>query len=62
MPDRAPGAKAKLRAALTAEALDRHAAGRIRAVEVRASDFVGAGATATWTGCCPGRCPAGRCG
>ena len=44
MPDRAPGAKAKLRAALTAEALDRHAAGRIRTVEVRASDFVGAAA------------------
>ena len=44
MPDRAPGPKAKLRAALTAEALDRHAAGRIRTVEVRASDFVGAAA------------------
>jgi nucleoside-diphosphate-sugar epimerase len=44
MPDRAPGAKAKLRAALTAEAMARHRAGRIRAVEVRPSDFVGAGA------------------
>jgi nucleoside-diphosphate-sugar epimerase len=44
MPDRAPGKKAKLRAALTAEALARHRAGRIRAVEVRASDFVGAAA------------------
>jgi len=41
LPDRAPGAKAKLRAALTAEALARHEAGRIRTVEVRASDFVG---------------------
>jgi nucleoside-diphosphate-sugar epimerase len=40
-PDRAPGAKARLRAHLTAEALARHAAGRLRAVEVRASDFVG---------------------
>jgi nucleoside-diphosphate-sugar epimerase len=44
MPDRAPGAKATLRAALTAEALARHRAGRIRAVEVRASDFVGSSA------------------
>lgn len=44
MPDRAPGTKAKLRAALTAEALARHAAGRIRTVEVRASDFVGSSA------------------
>ena len=41
MPDRAPGPKARLRAVLTAEALARHRAGRIRAVEVRASDFVG---------------------
>jgi nucleoside-diphosphate-sugar epimerase len=40
-PDRAPGAKARLRAHLTAEALARHQAGRLRAVEVRASDFVG---------------------
>ena len=44
MPDRAPGAKAKLRAHLTAEAMARHAAGRLRAVEVRPSDFVGANA------------------
>ncbi|HZB51248.1 MAG TPA: NAD-dependent epimerase/dehydratase family protein [Mycobacteriales bacterium] len=41
LPDRAPGPKAKLRAALTAEALARHEAGRIRTVEVRPSDFVG---------------------
>ncbi len=41
MPDRPPGAKAKLRAALTAQAMARHRAGRIRAVEVRPSDFVG---------------------
>jgi nucleoside-diphosphate-sugar epimerase len=41
MPDRAPGHKAKLRAALTAKALEGHRAGRLRAVEVRASDFVG---------------------
>ncbi|HST64979.1 MAG TPA: NAD-dependent epimerase/dehydratase family protein [Mycobacteriales bacterium] len=44
LPDRAPGAKATLRAHLTAEAMARHAAGRLRAVEVRASDFVGANA------------------
>lgn len=44
MPDRAPGAKAKLRAALTAEAMAGHRTGRIRAVEVRPSDFVGANA------------------
>ncbi len=44
MPDAAPGTKAKLRAAVTAEALARHAAGRIRTVEVRASDFVGSSA------------------
>ena len=44
MPDRAPGAKARLRAAITAEAMARHHAGRIRAVEVRASDFVGSSA------------------
>lgn len=41
MPDRAPGPKATLRTILTAEALARHRAGRIRTVEVRASDFVG---------------------
>lgn len=43
-PDRAAGAKARLRATLTAEAMARHHAGRIRAVEVRASDFVGSSA------------------
>ena len=41
-PDRAPGPRARIRAAMTAEAMQRHRAGRIRAVEVRASDFVGA--------------------
>ena len=44
MPDRAPGEKATLRAHLTAQAMARHAAGRIRAVEVRPSDFVGSSA------------------
>ena len=43
MPDRGSGSKARVRAAMTAEAMARHRAGRIRAVEVRASDFVGAG-------------------
>jgi nucleoside-diphosphate-sugar epimerase len=42
-PDRPAGAKARVRAAMTAEALARHRAGRIRAVEVRASDYLGAG-------------------
>jgi nucleoside-diphosphate-sugar epimerase len=42
-PDRPAGPKARVRAAMTAEALARHRAGRIRAVEVRASDYLGAG-------------------
>jgi nucleoside-diphosphate-sugar epimerase len=42
MPDAAPGPKAQIRARMTAEALDLHRAGRIRTVEVRGSDFVGA--------------------
>src|SRR3954454_13933966 len=42
MPDAAPGTKAQIRARMTAEALALHAAGRIRTVEVRGSDFVGA--------------------
>ena len=41
MPDAAPGAKAQVRARMTAEALALHEAGRIRAVEVRGSDYVG---------------------
>jgi nucleoside-diphosphate-sugar epimerase len=42
LPDAAPGTKAKIRARMTADALALHAAGRIRTVEVRGADFVGA--------------------
>src|SRR3954471_25079484 len=42
MPDAAPGTKARIRAGMTADALALHMAGRIRTVEVRGSDFVGA--------------------
>ncbi|GAA1145228.1 NAD-dependent epimerase/dehydratase family protein [Nocardioides aquiterrae] len=43
LPDVAPGAKARLRAGMWAEARARHDAGRIRAVEVRGSDYMGPG-------------------
>lgn len=43
MPDAAPGYKAQIRAVMTAEALAAHAAGTLRAVEVRGSDYLGAG-------------------
>ncbi|WP_203337584.1 NAD-dependent epimerase/dehydratase family protein [Nocardioides limicola] len=43
MPDSAPGPKAQVRAQMTAEAFAAHRAGRIRAVEVRGSDYMGAG-------------------
>lgn len=46
MPDRATDHKGRLRARMWAEAKARHDAGRIRAVEVRASDYVGAGVRA----------------
>lgn len=42
-PDAATDHKGRLRAAMWAEAKARHDAGRIRAVEVRGSDYVGAG-------------------
>jgi nucleoside-diphosphate-sugar epimerase len=42
MPDAAPGKKAQIRARMTADALAAHEAGRIRTVEVRGSDYVGA--------------------
>lgn len=42
-PDAATDHKGRLRAAMWAEAKTRHEAGRIRAVEVRGSDYVGAG-------------------
>jgi nucleoside-diphosphate-sugar epimerase len=41
MPDAAPGKKAQIRARMTAEAFALHRAGRIRAVEVRGSDYLG---------------------
>ena len=43
LPDTAPGVKAQVRAAMWADALAAHKAGRVRAVEVRGSDYVGAG-------------------
>lgn len=43
MPDLAPDHKGVLRAKMWAAAKQLHDAGRIRAVEVRASDYVGAG-------------------
>jgi nucleoside-diphosphate-sugar epimerase len=42
-PDAATGTKARVRAQMTSDAFAAHNAGRIRAVEVRASDYVGAG-------------------
>jgi len=41
MPDAATGTKARIRAGMWADALAAHEAGRIRAVEVRGSDYVG---------------------
>ncbi|WP_122817280.1 NAD-dependent epimerase/dehydratase family protein [Nocardioides pantholopis] len=43
LPDAATGTKARIRAAMWAEARDRHEAGRLRAVEVRGSDYMGPG-------------------
>lgn len=45
-PDAATDHKGRLRAGMWAEAKARHEAGRIRAVEVRGSDYVGAGVAA----------------
>ena len=42
-PDRPAGPKAWVRATMTADALALHKAGRIRALEVRGSDYLGAG-------------------
>ena len=41
MPDAAPGTKGRLRAQMWADALAAHEGGRIRAVEVRGSDYMG---------------------
>jgi nucleoside-diphosphate-sugar epimerase len=43
MPDAPPGKKAQVRATMTADAFAAHASGRLRAVEVRGSDYMGAG-------------------
>lgn len=43
MPDAADGKKAQVRAKMTADAVAAHRAGRLRAVEVRGSDYLGAG-------------------
>lgn len=43
MPDAAAGTKGRLRAQMWADALAAHEAGRLRAVEVRGSDYVGPG-------------------
>lgn len=43
MPDTAPGVKAKIRAKMWADALVAHQEGRARVVEVRGSDYIGAG-------------------
>lgn len=43
MPDAATGTKARIRATMWADALAAHDAGRVRAVEVRGSDYMGAG-------------------
>ena len=40
-PDQAQDAKGRVRAAMWAQALDAHRAGRLRAVEARASDYIG---------------------
>jgi nucleoside-diphosphate-sugar epimerase len=45
MPDAATTKKARIRAGMWAEARARHEAGRIRAVEVRGSDYMGPGVT-----------------
>lgn len=45
LPDAAQGVKGALRASMTAEAMTRHRAGRLRAVEVRGSDYMGPGVT-----------------
>jgi nucleoside-diphosphate-sugar epimerase len=43
LPDAATDAKGVLRARMWQDALDAHRAGRVRAVEVRASDYMGSG-------------------
>ncbi|HEX5769349.1 MAG TPA: NAD-dependent epimerase/dehydratase family protein [Nocardioidaceae bacterium] len=43
MPDAGTGVKARVRATMCADALAAHRAGRVRAVEVRGSDYMGAG-------------------
>lgn len=45
LPDSAAGVKGALRARMWADLADRHAQGRLRAVEVRGSDYMGPGVT-----------------
>ncbi|BBG03243.1 MULTISPECIES: NAD-dependent epimerase/dehydratase family protein [Pseudonocardia] len=59
-PIRPAGAKARVRAQVWQDALDRHRAGRIRTVEVRASDHLGAGSRSLLTGLVLPRLLAGR--
>ncbi|MCW2843447.1 MAG: Nucleoside-diphosphate-sugar epimerase [Nocardioides sp.] len=60
MPDAAPGTKGRLRAAMWAGALARHQAGRIRAVEVRGSDYMGAGVGSAYIPLAAPRAVAGK--
>ncbi|RKE22303.1 NAD-dependent epimerase/dehydratase family protein [Streptomyces sp. TLI_171] len=48
-PDRPSSVKGRVRAAMWADALAAHRAGRVRVTEVRASDFLGAGAVSPFT-------------
>jgi nucleoside-diphosphate-sugar epimerase len=59
-PDRATDSKGRIRAGMWAEARRRHEAGRIRAVEVRGSDYMGAGVGAN--GHIPRQLPTARKG
>ncbi|WP_020577515.1 NAD-dependent epimerase/dehydratase family protein [Actinopolymorpha alba] len=49
MPLAATGVKGRVRAAMWTDALDAHRAGRLRATEVRGSDYLGAGAQTPFT-------------
>jgi nucleoside-diphosphate-sugar epimerase len=60
LPDAATGTKSRIRADMWAEALARHASGRIRAVEVRGSDYMGAGVGSAYIPMAAPRAVAGR--
>lgn len=59
-PDTADGVKGRLRAAMWAEARAAHEAGRLRAVEVRGSDYAGPGVTLSHLAVVAPRALAGR--